>query len=82
MATGERQVMDRGRTFAREKDQATAEGIPMTLTSYGWMELLKEATQELRWANENLAKLLVHVDFKSHERFENIIRVHRQREPE
>ena len=29
MATGERQVMDRGRTFARAKDQATAEGIPM-----------------------------------------------------
>ena len=29
MATGERKVMDRGRTFARSKDQATAEGISM-----------------------------------------------------
>ena len=28
MAACERKVMDRGRTFARSKDQATAEGIP------------------------------------------------------
>ena len=55
----------------------------MTLTSFGWMKLLEEATQELRWANDNLSKLLVHVDFKSHMRFEDAIRIHgRKEEPE